>query len=111
MTGFRVLLIAMWIVLVGYTALVIAGHGMGLLPIFFGDMARLTWPGQFNLDFLCFLILSATWTAWRARFAAHGLLLAPVALLGGAGFLLPYLLFLTIAARGDMRRVLLGDRA
>ena len=37
-TGFRVLLIAMWIVLAGYTALVIAGHGMGLLPIFFGDM-------------------------------------------------------------------------
>lgn len=111
MTGFRVLLIVMWIMLAGYTALVIAEHGMGLLPIFFGDMARMAWPGQFNLDFLCFLILSALWTAWRAAFHAKGLLLAPVAFVGGAGFLLLYLLYLTIAARGDMRRVLLGDRA
>ncbi|WP_085808366.1 hypothetical protein [Sphingomonas sp. TZW2008] len=111
MASFRALLAALWVVLVGYTALVIARHGLNLVPIFFGDMARLAWPGQFNLDFLCFLILSATWTAWRERFSARGLLLAPVALLGGAGFLLPYLFYLTAEVRGDMRRVLLGRHA
>ena len=111
MAMFRTMLVVLWLILAGYTARVIATDGMGLLPIFFGDIARLVWPGQFNLDFLCLLILSATWTAWRDRFAMRGLLLAPVALLGGAGFLLAYLLYLTIDARGDMRRVLLGSRA
>ena len=32
----------------------------------------MTWPGQFNFDFFGFLILSATWTAWRNQFSALG---------------------------------------
>jgi hypothetical protein len=110
MRVFQLVLIALWLVLATYTGVVIARHGLDLLPIFFGDMAKLGWPGQFNLDFLCFLILSALWTAWRSGFSAGGLALALVAFFGGAGFLLPYLLWLTISMRGDMRRVLLGIR-
>jgi hypothetical protein len=110
MTLFRLLLVAMWTVLVIYTGLVIAGHGMTLMPIFFGDIAKLGWPGQFNLDFMCFLTLSALWTAWRGGFSAGSLALAVVAFFGGAGFLLPFLLILTIRARGDMAAVLLGMR-
>ncbi|MEG3180884.1 hypothetical protein [Sphingomonas sp. LT1P40] len=105
------LLVLLWIVLAGYTAVVIGEHGLNLLPIFFGDIAQLVWPGQFNLDFLCFLILSALWTAWRNGFSAVGLALAPVALLGGAGFLLPYLLWLSVREGGDVRRVMLGVNA
>lgn len=111
MNGFRVLLAGLWLALLGYTVLVIARDGMDLLPIFFGDIARIGWPGQFNFDFLCFLILSALWTAWRNRFSATGLALAPLALFGGAGFLLPYLLFLSIRHRGDAAAILVGDRA
>lgn len=111
MRAFQLLLIALWLVLAGYTGLVIARHGLDLLPIFFGDIAKLAWPGQFNLDFLCFLVLSALWTAWRSGFSAGGLALALVAFFGGAGFLLPYLLWLTISTRGDMPRVLMGVRA
>lgn len=111
MRAFQLVLIALWLVLATYTGLVIARHGLDLLPIFFGDMAKLAWPGQFNLDFLCFLVLSALWTAWRNGFSAGALALALVAFFGGAGFLLPYLFWLTLAERGDMRRVLLGVRA
>lgn len=110
MRAFQLLLIALWLVLATYTGVVIARHGLDLLPIFFGDMAKLAWPGQFNLDFLCFLTLSALWTAWRSGFSAGGLALALIAFFGGAGFLLPYLLWLTISTRGDMRHVLLGAR-
>jgi len=110
MRAFQLLLIGLWLVLAGYTGVVIARHGLDLLPVFFGDMAKLAWPGQFNLDFLCFLTLSALWTAWRSGFSASGLALALVAFFGGAGFLLPYLLWLTISTRGDMRSVLLGVR-
>ncbi len=111
MRAFQLLLIALWLLLVVYTGVVIARHGIDLLPVFFGDMAKVAWPGQFNLDFMCFLVLSALWTAWRSGFSARGLALALVAFFAGAGFLLPYLLWLTITARGDMRRVLLGVRA
>ena len=111
MNLFRLGLIAAWLVLVAYTVAVISRHGMGLIPIFFGDIARTGWPGQFNLDFMCFLSLSAFWTAWRGGFAPASLALAVVAFFGGAGFLLPYLLILTLRARGDMRSVLLGARA
>ena len=110
MTAFRALIMVLWLGLAGYTAVVVSRHGIGLLPIFFGDIATLGWPGQFNLDFLCFLILSALWTAWRSSFSATGLLLAVPAFFGGAGFLLPYLLILTFREKGDLVRVLIGDR-
>lgn len=106
MTGFRIVLATLWLTLAAYTGFVIAWHGIDLLPIFFGDIAALGWPGQFNLDFLCFLTLSALWTAWRNGFSAGGLLLAIVAFFGGAGFLFPYLLWLSIRHRGNIRQML-----
>ena len=108
MTGFRTLLIALWVILAGYTATVVANHGAGLLKVFFGDMAALGWPGQFNLDFMFLLLLSALWVAWRHRFSSAGLLLGVLAIFGGSLFLAAYLLVVTGQARGDMKEVLLG---
>jgi hypothetical protein len=110
MFALRLVLATLWIILAGYTAVVVSNHGLGLLAIFFGDIATLAWPGQFNLDFLCFLVLSAMWTAWRNRFSNVGLLLAIVAFFGGAGFLFPYLVFLTFRESGDLVRILIGNR-
>jgi len=110
MGAFRTLLFILWLALAAYTAVVISRHGLGLLPVFFGDIAKLGWPGQFNLDFLCFLVLSALWTAWRNGFTAPSLLLALVAFFGGAAFLLSYLIFLTVRERGNMSRILIGSR-
>jgi hypothetical protein len=73
MTLFRIFLVTIIAVIGVYTAIVIANHGMGLYPIFFGDIADMTWPGQFNLDFLGFLILSGVWVAWRHAFSVGGL--------------------------------------
>jgi hypothetical protein len=78
MVGFRVFLAACCVVIVGYTAVTIAHHGWNLLPIFFGDMAAMTWPGQFNLDFMTFLLLSGLWVSWRNEFSPGGLLLGVV---------------------------------
>ncbi|MEB2657301.1 hypothetical protein, partial [Staphylococcus haemolyticus] len=57
---------------------------------------------------MCFLMLSALWTAWRNGFTPSGCLLGVVALLGGAAFLLPYLLILSLRARGDVAVMLMG---
>jgi hypothetical protein len=66
------------------------------------------WPGQFNLDFMCMLLLAGLWVSWRHRFSVGGLLLGLVAVFGGALFLSAYLLVESFRAKGDMRRLLLG---
>jgi len=110
MMAFRTLVAAIWIALIVYTVIVISNHGMGLIPIFFGDVAAMNWPGQFNFDFMGFLILSALWTGWRDRFGMPGLALMPVALFGGIGFLGAYLLYLSFK-HDTIGAILLGKQA
>lgn len=107
---FRFFLILTGVVLLVYTAIVASHHGLGLLPIFFGDMATMTWPGQFNLDFLFMLSLSGLWVSWRHQFSAAGLGLGLLALFGGSLFLSIYLLVLSLRCGGDVRAMLLGPR-
>ena len=108
MTAFRALLVALWAAIFGYTAIVVANHGMGLLPVFFGDMEMMGWRGQFNLDFMCMLALSALWVAWRHQFSGAGLALGALAFFGGSLFLTTYLFIVVGQANGDMKEVLLG---
>jgi hypothetical protein len=91
-----------------YTVVVGAHHGWNLLPIFFGDIAAMTWPGQFNLDFITFLFLSGIWLAWRHQFSAGGIFLGVLGVFGGMVFLAPYLLFASFRANGDVKVLLLG---
>lgn len=110
MTMFRLFLATFLLILLGYTAVVIAEHGLDLLPVFFGDMAQMTWPGQFNLDFFGFLLLSALWVAWRHQFSPSGLALTVLAALGGMGSLCIYLLAISAQTSGDIKEMLLGPR-
>ena len=109
MNRFRALLAAILVTIVLYTTVVVANHGMGLLPVFFGDILRMNWPGQFNLDFLGFLMLSGFWLAWRHHFSPTGLALGALGLFGGAPVLTTYLLITSFAVGGDVPRLLLGD--
>lgn len=110
MTLFRIFLIAVFLGILGYTAITISNHGMNLLPVFFGDMKAMAWPGQFNFDFMMFLALSALWTAWRNKFSAKGFGLALIAFFGGMLFLSAYLFYLTFKSDGSLVRVMIGDR-
>lgn len=110
MLTLRLVLIAHLAALTVYSTIVIANHGIDLLPVFFSDIAQMAWPGQFNLDFLGFLMLSALWTAWRNNFSAQGLLLAVLAFFGGMMFLSIYLLILSLSAR-SIPELLLGNAA
>lgn len=108
MAAFRVLLVAILAIISIYTGITVANHGLWLLPVFFGDMANMGWPGQFNLDFMFMLTLAACWVAWRHRFSGKGLGLALLTLSFGSMFLAIYLLVLIRQAQGNMREVLLG---
>ena len=108
MNGFRILLVILFVWVVGYTVPVIAEHGLSLFAVFFGDMAKLGWAGQFNADFLCFLVLSGTWLAWRNNFSPAGLALGVGGFFLGAPFLAAYLFFVSRQVDGDWAALLLG---
>ena len=108
MTLFRLSLALVFIAVATYTAVVVWTHGLGLVPVFLGDIAKLAWPGQFNLDFMCLLALAGLWVAYRHRFGATGLLLGVAAFFGGSLFLSGYLLAESFRARGNVATLLLG---
>ncbi|NNC37900.1 MAG: hypothetical protein EX271_08275 [Acidimicrobiales bacterium] len=106
---FRIFLSVIFISLLGYTLVTISNHGWNLLPIFFGDMKAMTWPGQFNFDFFGFLLLSGLWVSWRNQFTPAGLILGLIAVFGGILFLSAYLFYLTFKTDGDIKKIMLGD--
>ena len=109
MGALRILLAVIFVCITGYTGVVVAHYGFGLLPIFFGDIAAMAWPGQFNVDFMCFLALSALWLAWRHHFSAVGIALAVLGFFGGALFLSVYVFCASFSAKGDMKELFLGS--
>ncbi len=106
---FRLFLAACFAVILAYSVPVGMEYGWNLLPVFFGDIAARTWPGQFNLDFFTMLLLSGTWTAWRNEFRPAGLALAVLAVFGGMMFVSLYLLWLSVQTKGDIRVMLMGE--
>ena len=111
MAAFRICLVVIFLAIAGYTSVVVSNHGLGLLPIFFGDMAKLEWPGQFNLDFMCMLFLSALWVSWRHRFSVIGIILGISAFFGGALFLSAYLFVVSFQVGGEIKALMIGPRA
>jgi hypothetical protein len=108
MNLFRILLIAIIATVGIYTVIVVANHGWGLLPIFYGDIAKMGWPGQFNMDFHAFLILGSVWLMWRHHFSPLGLFFGLCIFAGGAPFLCSYLLVASFQTKGDVKELLLG---
>jgi len=100
MGAFRVFLAVVFAGVFIYTTTVGVTHGWNLLPVFFGDIAAMTWAGQFNMDFSCFLLLSGLWLAWRHAFSPSGILLGVVGVFGGILVLAPYLLHASLDAPG-----------
>lgn len=106
----RTVLVIHLSILIAYTLVVIKNHGMNLFDVWFADWAAMGWAGQFDVDFVGFLVLSAMWTAWRNAFSPLGLALSVVAFFGGMSFLSIYVLILSISAP-DIRSILLGKQA
>ncbi|MCB1193485.1 MAG: hypothetical protein H7A23_21420 [Leptospiraceae bacterium] len=108
MKAFQILLAILITGILIYTGITGFQHGWNLFPIFFGDIAAMTWSGQFNFDFSCFLILSGLWLAWRNNFSLGGLALGALGIVGGIMLLAPYLLFISFKSKGDMKEFFLG---
>ena len=110
MTLFRVFLIILFVAIAVYTVIVGQAHGWNLIPPFFAEIQAMTWQGQFNFDFTCFLLMSGLWCAWRNDFSPLGWVLALLGATGGMLFLSAYLLFLSFRTGSDIKTMMLGER-
>ena len=111
MNGLRIFLTCILAAVVLYTIPVVLEHGINLFPYFFGDILEMGWAGQFNLDFLGFLMMSALWTAWRNQFSSSGLGLGALAFFFGAPFLTAYMLYLSFSTNGNIQEMLIGSES
>ncbi|MDJ0790175.1 MAG: hypothetical protein QNK05_25555 [Myxococcota bacterium] len=87
-----------------------ASHGINWPAVAVHDLMALNWRSQFDTDFILYLLLGATWIAWREGGTARGWAFGAVSVVLGGMFSFPYLLHATYVAEGDVRRVLLGVR-
>jgi hypothetical protein len=109
MTFLRIFLLAAFLCVAVYTIIAGLGNGWDLGAVFLSDLTAFNWSGQFNLDFLTYLWLSALWLAWRHHFSPLGIILALIASVGGMLFLAIYLLVVSFQTNGDLKALLLGE--
>jgi hypothetical protein len=105
-----ILLIFMTLAVSGLTFLAFQQEGAGLFRVFINNIMAGGWNGQFNADFSSYLALSGLWIMWRNRFTASSIVLGLAAMIIGIIVFAPYLLYLLNREKGDLRKVLLGDR-
>lgn len=111
MTVFRVIMVFVLLGLSSYTLATGLSHGWNFLPVFLGDLRAVSWQGQFNFDFLTFLLLTGFWVAWRNGFSFAGIALGGLVACFGMLVLAAYVLFLSFRTGGDMLILLLGVHA
>jgi len=111
MTGFRYVLIAMTVLIYVFTMAAVANSGINLITPFLTPILALSWQGQFNFDFTCYLVLSGIWMAWRGGVTNGSIGLGILAPPFGILFFAPYLLYLVGKSNGDPRKILLGVHA
>lgn len=107
---FKVLLIFQTISVLIYSISAFQNEGANLFGIFISNIQSFNWNGQFNVDFSSYLTLSGLWIMWRNKFSASSIAVAIVAMIIGIIIFAPYLLFLLTKEKGDLKKVLIGER-
>lgn len=106
----RVLLVLQFLGIIIYTGYAVGNEGWNLFPIFLDNLQTLNWSGQFNFDFMNYLVLSGIWVAWRENFSAQGIVLGAIASVLGILFFAPYLLIASLKAKGNAKALFLGQQ-
>jgi hypothetical protein len=74
-------------------------------------LMTLDWRSQLDTDSMIYMILVATWVAWRGAFTTKGQGLGRLSTVMVGMFSSPYLLYATDRAGGGPGRMLLGVHA
>lgn len=104
----KILLFAQAIFVFVYTLFVYQNEGSDLFSVFIDNVRSINWSGQFNLDFMSYLILSGLWIMWREHFTIKSIIIGFLAMVLGIVFFAPYVLYLLTKEEGDFKKVLLG---
>ena len=108
---FRVLLVLIWGIVVYFTVIPTLSEGILAANDVFGhDVSQFNWRSQFNVDLLAHMTLVGSWVAWRNRFSPTGIVLGLLCLFGGSLFSYMYVLIISFANQGDVRKILLGKQ-
>ncbi|MFK7885497.1 MAG: hypothetical protein AB8G16_01420 [Gammaproteobacteria bacterium] len=110
MFAVRVISGVILVVMAVYTSFVVMAHGLNFIPDYIGNIVAMNWPGQFQMDFSGYLLISALWVGWRHKFSGAGLALALGALCGGMLFFAAYLLVISLKEKGDVAALVLGNQ-
>ena len=78
--------------------------------MFLSNVKSINWSGQFNLDFMSYLTLSGLWVMWRNHVSGKSIVIGLVAMILGIIFFAPYVLVLLVQEKGDLKKVLVGNR-
>ncbi|TAD99931.1 MAG: hypothetical protein EAZ97_07485 [Bacteroidetes bacterium] len=109
-TALKILLLMQTLAVLIYTFLAVKNEGWDLFQIFINNLLALGWNGQFNLDFSSYLLLSGIWIMWRNQFTISSIVMSIVAMILGFVVFAPYLFYLLVIEKGDLKKVLLGNR-
>ena len=104
------LLVIQTVGLLFYTYVAMSNDGLNFLLRATEFVTSMTWMGQFSLDFQCYLILSTLWIIWRNNYSLKSIMVGVLAMVLGIIVFAPYLIFLIQKERGDLIKVLVGDR-
>lgn len=104
----KAILIVQTIAVLVYTIVAFKNEGNQIFGIFLANLQSLTWNGQFNLDFSCYLLLSGLWIMWRNNFSTNAVVIAIAAMVVGIMVFAPYVLYLLVNTKGDLKKVLIG---
>jgi hypothetical protein len=80
-----------------------------LFQFFIGNIVAMNWSGQFNVDFICYLMLSGFWIMWRSKFSIGSVILGFAAMILGILFFSPYLMYLLNKSNGNLKLLFLGE--
>lgn len=106
----KALLFFQTLALVIYTVYAVKNESWGLIQVFTENIYSLNWNGQFNLDFSSYLTLSGLWIMWRNQWSFSSIIIAIIAMIIGIMAFAPYLFYLLTVERGDLKKVLVGNR-
>ena len=84
-------------------------QGPNLFQFFFENILEMNWNGQFNVDFICYLILSGFWIMWRSKFTLMSIFIGSLAMVLGILFFAPYLMYLLNKTNGNLKLLMLGS--
>lgn len=105
----KTLLIVQTIGLFTYTCFAFQTEGVNLFSVLFTNLKSLGWSGQFNIDLLCYSTLSGIWIMWRNKFTTSSIVIGILAMSSGMLIFAPYLLWLIINEKGNLKRTFVGE--